>query len=279
MDNLQEVKLGGVQETLLIPLRSKAVETHQANPILRDTKAVELMKAIDYDFDKFAKGTASQVGCCLRAHKFDQWVGDFLTRHPQGTIVEIGVGLDARFERVASDESQWFELDLPDVIELRSRLFQQTDRRHFIAQSVLTPDWIEEVKKNGTEPIMFLAEGVFMYFEEEQIKSLFAMLADHFPGATLAFDSMSPQMVRMQNRHDTISKMSASFRWGVSDIKEVEAWEPRCSIEESIFFYDLAKPHIQRFPFMMRVMWLWPSMKRNYRLHLAKFVSASGEKQ
>lgn len=276
----EKVNLGAVQETLLITLRSKAVEIHHANPILRDTKAVELMKAIDYDFDKFAKGTASQVGCCLRAHKFDQWVGDFLAQYPGGTIVEIGAGLDARFERVATDESQWFELDLPDVIEIRSRFFQQTDRRRFITQSVLTPGWIEEVKKNATGPIMFVAEGVFMYFEEEQVKTLFAMLADHFSGSILIFDSISPQMVRMQKRHDTVSKTSARFRWGISDSKEIETWEPQCSIEESVFFYDLAKPYIQRFPLMMRAMWcLWPPMKRYCSLQRVRFTSDSTGKE
>jgi methyltransferase (TIGR00027 family) len=271
MDKSQSVKLGTVQETLLIPLWAKATETRLTDPILRDVKAAELMEAIGYDFDKFAKGKGSQVGCCLRADVIDEWVRKFLVSHPRGSIVELGVGLDTRFERVDNSESQWFELDLPDVIGLRSRYFQETDRRHFIQKSVLKPDWIAEVAAAASRPVMFVAEGVLMYFEEEQVKTLFSTIADHFPGSLFAFDAMSPLMVRMQKRHDTINETSAEFRWGISNIAEIEAWDSRYSIEESVSFNDLAKQHLNRFPLKMRIMWsLWPAMRRSFAIHLAR---------
>ena len=37
-------------------------------------------------------------------------------------------------------------------------------------------------------PFLFLAEGVFMYFTEAQVKSLVLTLRDHFPGAELVND-------------------------------------------------------------------------------------------
>jgi O-methyltransferase involved in polyketide biosynthesis len=273
MSKSRKVDLGAVQETLLIPLWARAFETRRAEPLLRDAKAAELVTAIDYDFGKFAKGKASQVGCCLRASVIDGWVRKFLARHPRGMIVEIGVGLDTRFERAGSSESQWFELDLPDVIELRSRFFQETPRRRFIRQSVLSTDWIAEVEA-ASQPVMFVAEGVVMYFEEEQVKGLFSMLADHFPGSALAFDALSPLMVRMQKRHDTISQTSAVFRWGIEDVVEIEGWDSRCTIEESVRFHDLAKRHIRRFPLKMRASWFfWPAMRRGYGIHLARLGS------
>lgn len=271
MNGVRGNDLGTVQETLLIPLWAKAVETRQPEPILRDAKAVEMVESIDYDFDKFAKGKASQAGCCLRASFIDGLVRQFFQEHPRGAVVEIGVGLDARFERLDNGVAQWFELDLPDVIEMRRRFFQETERRRFVSQSVLTPDWISVVKQSGSQPVMFVAEGVLMYFEEEQVKGLFSMLVEHFPGSAFVFCAMSPLVVRMQNRHDTIKHVSARFRWGISKIEEIETWDPRYKIERSAVFADLTKKYRKRFPLGMHVMsFLWPPFKRGYGIHLVQ---------
>ncbi len=180
-DDQVNVNLGVVQETLLIPLWARAVEANRTEPILCDTKAVEMVGAIDYDFEKFAKGRGSQVGCCLRASIIDDWVREFLWEHPDGTVVEIGAGLDTRFERLDNGEVQWFELDLPDVIAIRRRFFEETERRRFISRSVLTTEWLPVVEESAPGPFFFVAEGVFMYFEEQQVKDLLANSArfDH----------------------------------------------------------------------------------------------------
>ncbi len=274
MTNADIQRLDSVPETMLIPLWARAVEAKQRSPILYDAKAVEMVNAIDYDFGKFVKGKASQVGCCLRASIIDGWVRQFLQEHPRGCIVEIGVGLDTRFERVDNNKATWFEVDLPDVIEVRRRFFEETQRRRFIGQSVLAWDWIPAVKQAYSRPFMFVAEGVFMYFEEKQVKELFAALAEEFPGSTLAFDAMSPLMLRMQKRHDTIRHMSAVFRWGIPRIKEIELWDSRYTITDSKNFADAAKNHRSRFPLLMRTLWrLWPSFRLAYGMHLARLGS------
>ena len=47
--NKYEARLGGVQETLFIPLAARARETGRKRPVLRDPKAVEMVRWIDYD--------------------------------------------------------------------------------------------------------------------------------------------------------------------------------------------------------------------------------------
>ncbi|MEL6777615.1 MAG: hypothetical protein AAFO06_10190 [Cyanobacteria bacterium J06597_16] len=49
------VNLGPVQETLLIPLLGRAVETQKGSGLIRDKKAVEIVDASDYDFSKWGK--------------------------------------------------------------------------------------------------------------------------------------------------------------------------------------------------------------------------------
>ncbi|MGP3999547.1 class I SAM-dependent methyltransferase [Streptomyces sp. 8N706] len=74
----------------------------------------------------------SLVGATLRTLLFDHWVRDFLRRHPDGTVVELGTGLNTRYERVADGRAHWFDVDLPDVIELRPAFFADGERRRML---------------------------------------------------------------------------------------------------------------------------------------------------
>ena len=83
------VDLGPVQETLLIPLLGRAEATQAQGGLLHDPKAVEIVQALDYDFDKW-RGGPSLLGTVLRTRLFDEQVKTFLAQHPRGTVVEIG---------------------------------------------------------------------------------------------------------------------------------------------------------------------------------------------
>ena len=61
-----QVHLGAVQETLRIPLLARARETERRRGLLRDPRAVELVRSLDYDFDKW-EGGRSLKGAMLRA--------------------------------------------------------------------------------------------------------------------------------------------------------------------------------------------------------------------
>jgi O-methyltransferase involved in polyketide biosynthesis len=46
--------------------------------------------------------------------------------------VELGTGLNTRFERVDNGTVHWIDLDLPDTIALRRRYFADTERRQMV---------------------------------------------------------------------------------------------------------------------------------------------------
>ncbi|GAA6615406.1 class I SAM-dependent methyltransferase [Scytonema sp. NUACC26] len=120
-----KVNLGTVQETLFMTLWARGTEAGKPDPILKDTKSVEVMNQIDYDFSKLATATGSQIGICLRGQILDQWVQSFLKDNPDGIVVEIGAGLNTRFERVDNGSVRWFDLDLPDAIASARKLFSR----------------------------------------------------------------------------------------------------------------------------------------------------------
>lgn len=117
MDKLV-VDLGPVQQTLLIPLLGRAVESRKPAGLLKDRKAEAIVDALDYDFAKW-RGGASLVGATLRTVLFDRAIEKFA--RDAATIVEIGCGLNTRFDRLDDGERQWLEFDLPDSIALRRR--------------------------------------------------------------------------------------------------------------------------------------------------------------
>jgi O-methyltransferase involved in polyketide biosynthesis len=266
------VRLGEIQETLLITLWSRAVELHQPDPILRDLKSAEIVQAIAYDFEKFTAAKSSQIGCCLRGVIFDDWVKTYLKAHPRGTVVEIGAGLNTRFERVDNGQARWFELDLPDSMALRRQFFEETDRRRFLTASVFETDWMEVVKAASSEPPIFLAEGVLMYLPKNSVQQIFTNLAQHFPGCWFAFDSMAPLMAR--RKHQAVKYTSARFDWAIANIRQIETWGDHYRIHDICTFADLPQripiQHYRRFSRVNRMLFALPYFRDLYRLALVR---------
>ena len=136
-------ELGDVQETLLIPLYARACDAASRRPVLGDRRARELVDAIDYDFTRF--GGLSLSGSVFRSSIFDGWAARFLREHPAGTVVELGTGLNTRFDRLDNGQVHWFDLDLPDVIALRRLFFSDSERCRMLAGSVLDTEWMDMV--------------------------------------------------------------------------------------------------------------------------------------
>jgi O-methyltransferase involved in polyketide biosynthesis len=191
------VKLGHVQETLLLPLWGRAVEARKKKPLLVDKTAVEIIGKLNYDFTTIARNISflSQLAWIARSLHIDRIIRQFLTKYPKATIVNIGCGLDTTFERVDNGSLYWYDLDLPDVIKLRSDFITESERRKFIAGSFLDDQWLSQI--TVVDNVLFVAAGVFYYFEAEQIKDFLIKLADRFPSGELVFDATSPVGVKV----------------------------------------------------------------------------------
>jgi O-methyltransferase involved in polyketide biosynthesis len=208
MAGKQSADLGDVQQTLFIPLAARAAQSRRRRPALRDPKAVEILDSIDVD----ALYTANWGGFVTIARTliFDWWVRQFLREHPGGTVVELGTGLNTRFERVDNGQCHWIDLDLPDTIEVRRRFFADTDRRQMVAASVLDDSWHEAVAA-CPPPHFFVADGVLVYLEEDSVKGALARIVTRFGGSLLAFDTYARRTYEQQ--HATAARRGMAARW------------------------------------------------------------------
>jgi O-methyltransferase involved in polyketide biosynthesis len=212
-------QLGDVQQTLFVPLLGRAQETRSRRPLIRDPKAVEIVAAIDPDRTRF--GGLGNWFTVLRTAIYDHWVAAFLAEYPGGTVVELGCGLNSRFERVDNATVTWFDLDLPDTIELRRRFFRDTDRRHTIAASVLDDAWMGVVG-DAPGPYMFVSEGVLVYLTPDDVRGALRRLVERFPGARLALDTYPAAMMRREHQM-AAAKGLARWQWACDDPRELAA--------------------------------------------------------
>lgn len=209
------VDLEPVPETMLIPLYGRAVDARSRRPILADPRAAAIVASLDWDFARF-DGGPSLFGSVLRTSIVDAWTRRFLAEHPAGTVVEIGAGLNARFERVDNGTVSWFDTDLPDAIAMRRRFFSDNDRRRMLPASVLDPTWVEPVLASPG-PHLLIAEAVLGFLPETDVHRALDLVAGAFSGGTLVLDTAGSAMVDNQNTHDALSKVTARLRWACDD--------------------------------------------------------------
>jgi O-methyltransferase involved in polyketide biosynthesis len=219
MNDKHGVELGTIQETMLLTLADRAVDARKKRSILQDAKAVEIIESIDHPM---AQSGGMHQGTVTRTAIYDSLVRDFLDRHPAGTVVEIGSGLNTRFERVDNGRVSWIDLDLPDSIEVRRTFFADTDRRRMLAGSALDSGWHDTVA-GLPGPYLFVSEGVLAYLPREDVDKALAKIAGQFPGATIVFDTYSRRTHRRVNRLADEGKMDARLAWSCEDPREFES--------------------------------------------------------
>ena len=255
--------LSAISETLLLPLYCRAIESSARAPVISDPKAVAIVEQLDRAFagsqrrlhrKLVARQLPSKLTLTmgLRTRRFDRYAQDFLQRAPDGVIVSLGCGLDTRFERVDNGRAQWIELDLPPVMDWRRRFFDETPRRRFIACSVTDHSWIEQLAPYRERPLLFLAEGLFMYLEPAPMKALVLELQRRFPGSELVAEVIHARWVtRMRSRFIKYKFQKqlhladgATFQSGIDGGREPEQWSPGIQLVDEWTYFDDDEPRL-----------------------------------
>jgi O-methyltransferase involved in polyketide biosynthesis len=238
--------LPGVAETLLLPLYIRARESQRPDAILKDQAVEDLIKGLDYDFSGFKFDKEDEVAIVLRVRQFDRYTRDFLIRNPNALVVHLGCGLDSRFERVDNGLVEWYDLDLPEVIELRRQLLGgERPRYHLLGCSMFDQPWLDELSALQPRPTLFLAEGVFMYLEEIQIKLFVLSLCKRFPGAELVFDGFSQLIVWANNRMLKRKKIAAHYSFALTNGKDLEGWGGDIHLLDEWRYFDCDEPRLR----------------------------------
>lgn len=267
-----KVTLSREKETLLITLFAKAGESHLPNSLLSDGCAADAVRRIDYDFGRLKVTRDMMVGIAIRAKTLDDWVRAFIASHPEACVLHLGCGLDTRVFRVAPPTGvRWFDIDYPEVIALRRRLYAASDGCELIGSSVVDLRWLERVPVD--RPVMVVAEGLVMYLRKDEVQRLFSGIVERFPTGETAFDAFSRLGVWFVQRQPSVKATGATLHWGIDDPHDLERMVPRMKFAAEVPAYDLS--YLDRFSFAGRMsikaMLAIPALRRTGRFLRYRF--------
>jgi methyltransferase (TIGR00027 family) len=257
------IALPDVAETGMLTFYCHVIESQNPNPILRDEKAIEISRQLNPVLANsssklmrnLAKGKVSKelvVHIALRAKRYDEYAISFLKENPDGILVNIGCGMDSRFHRVDNGRMTCFDLDLPEMIGFKKQFYEETERYHFIAASVFDYAWMDQVAKIGNRPVLFLAEGVFMYLDGEKVKELILKLQSRFPGSELVCEVVTEFFTRKPWNRMVALKMNqqlgvgkgAAFTFGIRNSRELETWHSDIEYLDDWSYFDTGHPRL-----------------------------------
>ena len=219
-----------VQETLIIPLYGRKVCSDRFPELFKDPEAERICSLLDYDFAEKGKRMESGVGLfgalevAQRQYDIACEVKDYLKIHPNAAVVNLGCGLDDTFHKCDNGTCKGYNIDMPDVINVRNELLPEKNREKNLGFDLNDEKWMDEI--DAGEGAIFYATGVFYYFKTEDVKALFCRLAERFPGAVLVFDACNRRGAKMMTKtwlkEAGISNVGAFF--SLEDVTTLKSW-------------------------------------------------------
>jgi O-methyltransferase involved in polyketide biosynthesis len=214
------VDLSGAPQTMLATLYAKALDADLEKPILGDRVAKEVVERIDYDWSKTAITPRMSPSVTTRSAHFDNWVRQFLAVHPESTVLHLGSGLDTRYFRVDPGQGvQWYEIDYPDVAELRRQLLPDPEHYHVVASSVTDPAWLQDIPAD--RPTLAIGEGLTMYLTQADGTGLLRRVVERFPSGELQFDAFNTLGIKSQWTNTVVRRSGATLHWGIDGPDDV----------------------------------------------------------
>lgn len=247
--------LSSVELTTLLTEYARAVDSGRTEPILGDPMAAHTVGQIQYDFSSVG-ATASVVSLvALRAKIFDELIADFVNRHPDAVVVDLGAGLNSMFYRVGPPQTvDWYSVDLPRVIDLRTALLPGCGNAHPIAADLAEAQWLDEIPRG--RPTLIVADGLFAFLTEPRIVDIVVRATEHFGTGVLTFNDYGPvsRLNRVAGKLATRGSNSPHSQWGFAGFKDAhypQRWAPGLTLQTEISV--MHRPETVAFPPLLRL--------------------------
>lgn len=205
--------MNGVNRTLYIPLYGKAYVSRKGI-ILKDPKAEELWEAEGFPLKGKSASTWLAYYMGMRSAVFDRWTKVKIRENPKAVVMHIGCGLDNRVGRVAAEETLWFDVDFPEVIDQRKLHYSETETYQMLAADAREAGWLSDVP--GDSAIVVL-EGISMYLKPEELLSLFGALRKRFSTVAVLMDCYTTFAAKASRYKNPINEVGVTEVYGLDD--------------------------------------------------------------
>lgn len=231
---------GDIQETALIPLAIKASETARDNARIKDEKAKQIIDALGVDVSKYDP-FMSHEGVIARTIMYRNELVRLLEQYPDAVCINLGCGFDDKFSQVDNGKLTWFDVDLPDQIAVRRKVYEDRDRCTMLEGSALDSAWTSNIPKS--DMYIIVMEGVLEYFSKEQVKTCLNMLCNSFKHGYLLAELHSPFLEKNSKHHDAVKHTNATFGWGTKSGKEYLELENRMKLVSETSYNEEMKKY------------------------------------
>ena len=257
-----KIHLPADKTTYLATLYGKALDARNPNSILGDTYADAAVRRIDFDFAGLKLPDGGDITLPVRAKHLDGWTRDFIAANPACTVLHLGCGLDSRVFRIDPPATvAWYDVDFPDVIDLRRQLYGERDHYTMIGVPIDGLAWLDAIPTAA--PVLVIGEGFFMYLAEAEVLALFRRIISTFPRGEFIFDAYSAPMVWLVSRLSTVRGAAVTLRWGVGDPHKLEQQVQGLGLVEAPSFFCL--PELARLGVRGRIMCGTPGLRNLVR--------------
>ena len=194
------IKKGTPQETLMLPLYGRYKANQMYPQLFKDTTAKNIIERIDYDIEQADMGKGPQFVYGMRQDIAERSVKTFLAHNPDGIVVNLGCGLDTIFDHIDNGKCRFVNVDFPEVIEFRQKLFDPKEREINIGKDANDHSWMDYIGYSPGDRVFIMSLGVLFYFQPEDVGRLVDAIGRHFPGACLCFDYENSKMLEKSNK-------------------------------------------------------------------------------
>lgn len=249
--------LKNVSETLWIPLFGKAIETSRKDALIEDGKALDIAnKAVELkpELSKWWKALSreSQGLMIWRLLEIDAFVKEYIAATPSPVVVNLGAGLCTRYERMKplASNLKWIEIDLPPVKKAWKNFNHETENHTYWTDSIFENEWLEKVQSIQSDNVLFIAEGLFMYFSEKQVKDILERISNYTTNAHVIMEVYS-KFALLRPHPDVLRTGARKFEhpWGVYTGKDFEKWSDKINHYKDSYFLKNTKA-LQRVPLL-----------------------------
>lgn len=270
--NKIHIDLTGAPQTTLATLYAKALDADADHPILGDPFAQELVGRINYDWRETTITARSAPQVVVRTAYLDNLARQFLAVHDRATVLHVGCGLDSRAFRLNPGPGvQWYDIDYPDVIALREKLYPARQNYHLMPASVTEPEWLTTILPDCAA--LMIAEGLTMYLTQEDGIALLRRVVERFPSGELQFDVFNRFAIQTQKINGAVRRSGSILHWGVDDPDDIVRAVPgvRLLCAVSVFDTDTFRQVRPAYQIVGRVMSFVPALGKMQQFHRYAF--------
>lgn len=227
---MAELKENTVQHTLCIPLWGKKIAAETYPHIFPDHDAGRICRELGVDLSDKAmyKLQYAWVNCMPRQYNLACEIGNYLSRHPNAIVVELGAELSCLRRQMCNEDNRWYCLDMANVIPLREKHIPKGALEENIVCDLNDFSWFDKIPFDPKDGIIFTAGGLFYYFEKEQVRKLFCAMAERFPGGMITFDAVNALGLKGVNAEVKMAGNATASYFSLEKPKEeLESWSEK----------------------------------------------------